>query len=125
MKRILCLISILCMISLATSGCSLFLRPTNISKTCYSVGINVLEITDKYIDGKITAVDAAGQIQDQCTILDALPEQKGTEDQNVKNYCNILSHTFMLLSEDNHQEEENLIPNRNFLATLLGKPMKE
>ncbi len=124
MKRLLCLISVICILSLLLSGCSFFYRPSNISKNCYDVGMNVLNITDEYLDGKIYAVVAAGQIQDFCRILSALPEQAGVEDQNVKNYCDILSYTFVLISEGDGEYHMDVISTRNYLADILGEPIR-
>ena len=121
MKRIIRLLALLCSMAFLMTGCSILSRPTNLSSICYTAGMSVLETTDAYIEGKITAVDASGKIQDQCRILDSLPEQYGSQDQAVKNYCSILSYTFMLVSEGETNHDNDILSTRNYLADLLGE----
>ncbi len=121
MKRIIYLISVVYILSFLLSGCSFFHRPSNVSNNCYDLGMNVIKITDEYLDKKITAVVAAGQIQDLCRILSALPEQEGVDDQIVKNYCEILSYTFMRISEGDGELYMDVLSIRNYLADTLGE----
>ena len=118
MKRILCLI---CVLSLFLTGCSFSDKSSKLSTKCYDLGLNVLSVTDGYLNNKISAVVAAGQIQDLCRTLSALPDEAGTDDQNVKNYCEILGYTMMLIADGDHINEEGIIHTRNYLASLLGE----
>lgn len=122
MKRLLCIISIVC---LFFTGCSFMNRPSNLSPNCYKLGLNVLSVTDDYLDKKISAVVAAGQIQDLCRTLSSLPDEAGTHDQNVKNYCEMLSYTIMLVADGDHINEKEIIHTRNYLATFLGEQERE
>lgn len=121
-KRFLC---ILILISLLLTGCSGLRKPANLSSTCYTIAMNVLSATDQYLDKQITAVIAAGQIQDLCRTLSSLPDEEGTRNQDVKNYCEMLSYTIMLVADGDHINEKEIIHTRNYLATLLGQDIRE
>lgn len=103
------------------SGCSSLRRPVTLSPTSYDTAMNILSVTDQYLDGKITAVYAAGQIQNLCNILETLPETAGTQEFAVKNYSELLAHMFMQLAEGDPVEFSDIIQTRNYLATLLGE----
>ncbi len=121
MKRFLFLFLIL---GFLMTGCSSLNKPSNLSSVSYKIGIKVLDTTDDYLDQKITAVVAAGQIQDLCRDLSAVPDETGSKDQEVKNYCEVLSYTLMLVADGDHINEKEIIHTRNTLATLLGKDIK-
>lgn len=122
MKRLIC---IFLFINLFLTGCSIFNRPANLSRNCYTISLNILGTTDDYLDGKITAVVAAGQIQDLCRTLSASPDEAGTLDQEVKSYCEMLSYTIMLVADGDHINEKEIINTRNTLASLLGENEKK
>lgn len=122
MKRLLLMI---CLLSLLLTGCNLRQTPSNLSNNCYAAAIKVLDVTDDYLDNKITAVVAAGQIQDICRNLSSLPDEAGTQDQDVKSYCEVLSYTIMLVADGDYINEKEIIHTRNYLAKLLGEELKE
>ena len=107
--------------SILFSGCSSLRRPVTLSPTSYDAAMNILDITDQYLDGKITAVYAAGQTQNLCSILETLPETAGTQESSVKNYSELIAHMLMQLAEGDSVEISELIQTRNYLATLLGE----
>lgn len=96
-------------------------RASNLTPKCYDAANNILQITDRYLDHTISAMDAAGQIRDLCHTLSSLPEEAGTDDHIVKNYCDILSFHFSLLSEGDDSVEQEILPARNYLASFLGQ----
>lgn len=122
MKRFVCLLLIL---GFLLTGCSSMKKPSNISSTSYNIGIKVLEATDDYLDQKISAVVAAGQIQDLCRELSSVRDEQGPHDQQVKNYCEVLSYTLMLVADGDHINSKEIITTRNTLATLLGEKIKK
>lgn len=122
MKRILCVI---CIIGFLLTGCSVFNRPSNLSINCYTIALNILSVTDDYLDKEISAVVAAGQIQDLCRTLSAVPDEAGTHDQEVKSYCEMLSYTVMLVADGDHINKKEIVNTRNILASLLGENARE
>ena len=123
MKR---LFIILCMISLLLTGCSVGgNKAADLSKDCYKIAIEVLETTDDYLDGKITAVIAAGQIQDLCRTLSGVPNEEGTMNQQVTSYCEMLSYTLMLVADGDFINEKEIITTRNVLAQMLGEKARD
>lgn len=121
MKRILSIILLIC---LFLTGCTQYTKPANLSSDAYQIGINVLSTTDDYLDQKISASVAAGQIQDLCRTLSEVPDEQGAHDQQVKNYCEMLSYTIMLVADGDHINKKEIITTRNSLATLLGRDKK-
>ena len=119
MKRFFCILLMGC---LCLTGCSLGSRPANLSSTCYRLANNILQTTDDYLDQEITAVVAAGQIQDLCRTLSTHPDEAGTYDQEVKSYCEMLSYTIMLVADGDHINAKEIITTRNILASFLGIP---
>lgn len=122
MKRLFC---ILIAFSLLLAGCSVFSKPSNLSNKCYNIGMNVLSVTDDYLDNTISAVIAAGQIQDLCRTLSGVPDEAGTSDQQVKNYCEMLSYTITLVADGDHINEKEIVHTRNYLASLLGESARD
>ena len=121
MKRVFCLCFLLIFL---LTGCSKITKPSNLSNSCYRIGINVLAATDDYLDQKISPSVAAAQIQDLCRSLSELPDELGPLDQQVKNYCEMLSYTIMLVADGDFMNEKEIINTRNTLATLLGQGIK-
>ncbi len=122
MKR---LILIFFALSLLLTGCSFQKQPVNLSSDCYIISIEILDVTDDYLDGQITPVIAAGQIQDLCRTLSGVPNETGTMNQMVTNYCEMLSYTLMLVANGDHINEKEILNTRNTLADLLGEDAKE
>ena len=119
MKRLLSLLLILpCLLS----GCFMNRRPVYLSKSCYEFGLEVLYATDDYLNGKTTAVVAAGKVQDVCRFLSNIPEEAGTQNQLVRNYCEMLGYALMLVADGDQYNEKEIINTRNYLAELLGEP---
>ncbi len=122
MKRLLLM---LCVICLLLTGCSLGNQGVNLSADCYRISKEVLSVTDDYLDGKITAVIAAGQIQDLCRTLSGIPNEAGSKNQLVTNYCEVLSYTLMLVADGDHINEKEILQTRNILADLLGEGKRD
>ena len=121
MKRLVCIGFLLIFL---LTACSELEKPPNLSSPCYKIGINVLSATDDYLDKKISAAVAAAQIQDLCRSLSKLPDELGSQDQQVKNYCEMLSYTIMLVADGDFLNEKEIINTRNSLATLLRQDTK-
>lgn len=121
MKRLICIGFLLVFL---LTGCSELAKPPNLSSPCYKIGINVLSVTDDYLDKKISPAIAAAQIQDQCRSLSKLPDELGPQDQQVKNYCEMLSYTIMLVADGDFLNEKEILNTRNTLATLLKQDIK-
>ncbi len=122
MKRLLLLI---CAISLLLSGCSFRKQSVNLSSDCHKIAKEILKTTDDYLDGHISPVIAAGQIQDLCRTLSGIPNEKGANNQLVTNYCEMLSYTLMLVADGDHINEKEILHTRNTLADLLGENHRE
>ena len=122
MKRLLLL---LCILSLLLTGCSVSRRPSNLSTNCYKNAMEVLDTVDDYLDGKITAVVAAGQVQDLCRTLSGVPNEDGTMNQQVTSYCEVLSYTLTLVADGDFINEKEIITTRNILADLLGEKLRK
>ena len=122
MKRLLL---ILCALTLLLSGCSFGRKPVDLSNDCYTMAINILDVTDDYLDGTITAVVAAGQIQDLCRTLSGIPNEEGSKNQLVTSYCEMLSYTLMLVADGDYINAKEILHTRNSLAELLGKAPRD
>lgn len=122
MKRICIIFCLLCYL---LTGCSFKREPTNLSSDCYKTAIEILEVTDDYLDGNITPVVAAGQIQDLCRTLSEIPNEEGTDNQAVQSYCEMLSYTLMLVADGDYINEKEIHHTRNYLATLLNESERE
>ena len=118
MKRLLWMI---CILSLLLTGCSMNNKAVDLSASCYQLSVEILSVTDDYLDGDITAVIAAGQVQDLCRTLSGVPNEEGSKNQLVINYCEMLSYTLMLVADGDHINEKEIITTRNTLAGLLGE----
>jgi hypothetical protein len=84
--------------------------------------MEILETTDDYLDGKISPVIAAGQIQDLCRALSGVPDETGMQNQQVNNYCEMLSYTMTLVADGDYINQKEIVNTRNYLAKLLGEP---
>ncbi len=115
----------ICIFSMLLTGCSIGRNSVNLSPECYRIAKEILEITDDYLDGRITAVIAAGQIQGQCRTLGGVPHEEGTMNQQVTSYCEILSYNLALVAEGELMNERDIIATRNTLADLLGEKTRE
>ena len=122
MKRICCMLIVL---ALLLSGCFLKNKPATVSGDCYQIGMSVLETTDDYLDGDITAIVAAGQIQNRCREFGGVQGDLTTDNQAVENYCEILSYTLTLVADGDHINAGEIINTRNDLAALLGEDYRE
>lgn len=122
MKRLLCIIILF---SLLLTGCSSWDKPSNLSLNCYKLGLNILAATDDYLDNKITAVVAAGQVQDLCRTLGSYPDQPNTIDHEVKKYCEMLSYTLTQVAGGDYLNAREIINTRNYLADFLGKSKRD
>ena len=122
MKRLLLMV---CALSLLLSGCSFRNQPVDLSSDCYRISIKILEVTDDYLDGDITPVIAAGQVQDLCRTLSGIPNEEGSKNQIVTNYCEMLSYTLMLVADGDHMNAKEILHTRNTLADLLGEDTRE
>ena len=118
MKRLLW---IFCILSLLLTGCSFGNKAVDLSASCYELSSEILHVTDDYLDGNITVVIAAGQVQDLCRTLSGVPNEDGTKNQLVINYCEMLGYTLMLVADGDHTNEKEIITTRNTLAGLLGE----
>ena len=118
MKRFLIL---LCLLSLLLSGCSLRNRGVSLSPACRVSAMEVLSVTDQYLDNKLSAVLAAGRINDLCLSLSITPPEPGASNQLVVSACDTINHTIMLIVEGYQIDHTELLTARNSLAYLLGQ----
>ena len=79
----------ICILSLLLTGCSMKNKAVDLSAGCYQLSVEILSVTDDYLDGDITAVIAAGQVQDLYRTLSGIPNEEGSKNQLVINYCEI------------------------------------
>ncbi len=122
MKRLFPLFLILCLL---LTGCDFMNRGADLSSNCKKIGLSILEVTDDYLDGNITPIVAAGQIQDLCRQLSTVPDETGSKNQMVKNYCEVLGYTLTRVANGDKYNAKEIITTRNNLAALLGESTRE
>ena len=118
MKRIICL---LCILTCLFTSCAVDGKPAGMSQDCYDLGCKALDATDAFLDGDITAVAAAGQVQDYCQRLSELPTDQADGVQSVVNSCEQIAYMLLRAANGDKYAAQEVETARNTLAQTLGQ----
>lgn len=121
MKKIIALLLVaLTLLSLCSCGG----KPEKTSDAMYQIGINALTLTDRYINGEITADKAYERIQEFREQADAQYEKNKTEeyknDYNISFRISMLSSEILFSKSGTHAISD-VMEARDKLAGTLGK----
>jgi len=116
-KLMLIMVIVFCMVTFV--GCS---EPSDASKQALSIGNQVIEITDEYLDSKISASEACAQIEKFDGQIDHEVDRKYYDDYFIWSGINSISHSlFMSSYKGGNENYEQVLVRRNALAKTLGK----
>lgn len=118
MKRILCL---LCILTCLLTACAAGVKPAGMSQDCYDLGRKALDAVDAFLDGNVSAVAAAGQVQDFCQRLSALPTDQADGVQSVVSSCEQIGYMLVRAANGDKYAAKEVETARNNLARTLGE----
>ncbi len=118
MKRTIC---ILCLLTCLLTACTGRSKPAGMSEKCFDLGCKAMDATDAFIDGDISAVVAAGQVQDYCQRLSALPTDQADGVQSVVNACEQIGYMLVRAANGDKYAATEILTARNDLARTLGQ----
>ena len=118
MKRIIC---ILCILTCLLTACVGRGKPAGMSQECFDLGCKAMDAADAFIDGKISAVVAAGQVQDCCQRLSELPTDQADGVQSVVSVCEQIAYMLVRAANGDKYAAKEITAARNSLARTLGQ----
>lgn len=118
MKRIICIICLLTCLLTACTGRS---KPADMSQECFDLGCKAMDAADDFIDGEMSAIVAAGVVQEQCQKLGELPTDQADGVQAVLRCCEQMSYMLVRAANGDHYAASELITARNDLARAIGQ----